>query len=71
MNRIGDIGFLIGVSLLFNLCYSLDFSTLAVLLPIYVEYDFMYLYYFSYVDTISFFFFVGVIGKSAQLGLHT
>jgi proton-translocating NADH-quinone oxidoreductase chain L len=71
MNRIGDIGFLIGMSLLFNLCYSLDFSTLVVLLPIYVEYNFMYLDYFSYLDSLSFFFFIGVVGKSAQIGLHT
>lgn len=50
MNRIGDIGFLIGSACLFNLCSSLDFTILTVLLPVYAEFNFFYLRQFNYID---------------------
>jgi NADH:ubiquinone oxidoreductase subunit 5 (subunit L)/multisubunit Na+/H+ antiporter MnhA subunit len=70
MNRVGDIGFLIGVSLIFSCCYTLDFSVLEVLLPVMQEMNFVY-YNISVLDLVCFFFYIGVMGKSAQLGLHT
>ncbi len=75
MNRIGDVGFLIGASITFALFKTLDFSVLNNMAgqvmeqcPYWITFENFHIYY---VDAICFFFLVGVIGKSAQLGLHT
>ena len=75
MNRVGDLGFLFGVCVLFTVCKTVDFSALAVLAPLIAEgapvfttKAFGVIYYF---DAICFAFFIGVVGKSAQVGLHT
>ena len=64
INKIGDVGLLLGIILIWVEIGSLDYNTI-----------------FSYVsfinneeinlDLISFFLLIGVIGKSAQVGLHT
>lgn len=75
MNRIGDIGFLIGVVLTFTLFKTLDFSVLSVLVSeMALEQPYWTLFagfHVLYLDAICFFFLIGVVGKSAQLGLHT
>ena len=75
MNRIGDLGFLLGACSLLVVCQTLDFSALLVIAPFYAESAPIFfkstiitIYYF---DLICFAFFVGVVGKSAQIGLHT
>lgn len=64
MNRIGDLGFLLGVFLIFAVFGSLEFSRVfpqvAVLAP-----------NNSIVTLITLFLFVGAIGKSAQIPLFT
>lgn len=72
INRIGDIGFLLGAVLVFAVYNTLDFTVLQVL----ASADFNSIYFMKdsalyYQDVICFFFLIGVIGKSAQLGLHT
>ena len=72
MNRIGDIGFLLGAVLVFVVYNTLDFTVLQLLAsPELNTVYFMQESAIYYTDVICFFFLVGVVGKSAQLGLHT
>lgn len=66
MNRIGDIGYLIGVSLLYSSYFSLDFSILYTVLGVDPMGSDVFIF-----DAVCFFFLLGVIAKSAQVGLHT
>jgi NADH-ubiquinone oxidoreductase chain 5 len=72
MNRIGDFSLIIGIIIIFIYYKSVDYATVAALIP------------FLKMDTINFlnlnmhlltvigiFLFIGAVGKSAQLGLHT
>lgn len=78
LNRVGDVGFIIAVSLLFEITHSVDLTVLPLIISI-IPCD-QNILIFSFgafnvayhaVDLISFFLLIGVIGKSAQLGLHT
>jgi NADH:ubiquinone oxidoreductase subunit 5 (subunit L)/multisubunit Na+/H+ antiporter MnhA subunit len=72
MNRIGDIGIALGVSLIFFEFKTLDFN---VIFPVAHLFSDDYYYFFnSYIHLltlVSFLFLLGAIGKSAQFGLHT
>jgi len=72
VNRIGDFGFLCGVCLIFYLFRTLDFSTVFLLVPFFFENSFsIFGVNFFCLDLICFFLFLGSMGKSAQMGLHT
>jgi NADH:ubiquinone oxidoreductase subunit 5 (subunit L)/multisubunit Na+/H+ antiporter MnhA subunit len=72
VNRVGDFGLIIGLSLMYALFKSLNY---------YVVFPLGFLYSldtlnilnceFNYLSLICFFIFVGAVGKSAQIGLHT
>lgn len=78
MNRVGDVGFLVGIVVLFDIVHSVDISVLPVLFSV-VPHDMVislnvfgfYMVKVLTVDVICFFLFIGIIGKSAQIGLHT
>jgi NADH-quinone oxidoreductase subunit L len=73
VNRFGDFGIYFSLLLMFFFCKSFDFSiifNLAHLLAFSGNIDFLGVS-FNKIDTICFFLFLGAIGKSAQLGLHT
>ena len=72
MNRIGDFGYLCGLLLVYYFFRSVDFSVVFLLAPFFTETFFSFFYCdISCLDVICFFLFVGSIGKSAQMGLHT
>ena len=72
MNRIGDFGLLVGILLIFYYFRSVDFSTIFVLIPYFVGIYIKILNHkINLLFFISIFLFLGSIGKSAQLGLHT
>jgi len=72
VNRIGDFGYICGVALIFYFFRTVDFSVVFVLAPFFSKVTFMFLGQELFVlDTICFFLFLGSMGKSAQLGLHT
>jgi len=72
MNRIGDFGFICGVLFIFYLFRTVDFSIIFVLVPFFIDMKiYIYPFYFSFLDVICFFLFIGSMGKSAQIGLHT
>jgi len=72
MNRIGDFGLLIGILLLFFYFRSVDFAVVFVLAPYFNLIECFFLgHSLKILSVISFFLFVGSVGKSAQIGLHT
>jgi NADH:ubiquinone oxidoreductase subunit 5 (subunit L)/multisubunit Na+/H+ antiporter MnhA subunit len=72
LNRIGDFGFICGLVLIFNFFRSVDFATVFILTPFFSDIYFIFFSFeFSCLDTICFFLFLGSMGKSAQIGLHT
>jgi len=62
VNRIGDTAFAIAIFLIFKATGSVDFSTVFLLVN---KLDSIQ------INTICFFLFIGAMGKSAQIGLHT
>jgi NADH-ubiquinone oxidoreductase chain 5 len=72
MNRIGDFSLLIGMMLIFINYKALDYATVAVLTPFFKEKMVNFLTFDIHLLTfVGIFLFIGAVGKSAQLGLHT
>jgi len=69
VNRIGDFGLLFGIFLIFINFKTLEYSNLNLLVSYLISNEL--LFNLTFIDFICFFLFVGAIGKSAQLGLHT
>ena len=72
MNRIGDFGIFIGILLVFLMCNSIEFSVVFNLIPFFKDKTILIFYYsYNLLSVIAIFLFIGVVGKSAQIGLHT
>nr|WCH58032.1 NADH dehydrogenase subunit 5 [Hypnea brasiliensis] len=72
VNRIGDFGLSLGVFCIFWIFQSLDYSILFSIIPFFDSQYFRFMGLECHgLSLIGFFLFVGAIGKSAQLGLHT
>jgi NADH:ubiquinone oxidoreductase subunit 5 (subunit L)/multisubunit Na+/H+ antiporter MnhA subunit len=73
VNRVGDLGLVLGLCAIFLTFKSLDYAVVFGLSPCAISNQFSFLW-FNNVDRLTFitlFLFIGVLGKSAQLGLHT
>lgn len=72
VNRVGDFGLALGIFMIYITFHSVEYSTVFALSSVFKN-DTIYLFGFSVslLTTISILLFVGAIGKSAQLGLHT
>ncbi len=70
MNRIGDFGLCLGIIAIFFLCNSLDFAIVFATIGYFKNSQFMLLN-INYITFISILLFIGAVGKSAQIGLHT
>jgi NADH-quinone oxidoreductase subunit L len=64
VNRIGDVGFLVAMFLLFTTFGTLDF------VPVFAEAETALVYAGGLVTAITLFFFLGAVGKSAQIPLY-
>ena len=72
VNRVGDFGFLIGLAILFFYTSSLDFDTIFSMNQQLSSNSFsIFDIDFNVLNTACFFLFMGAMGKSAQLFLHT
>ena len=72
LNRIGDFGLVIGILIIFVEYKAVDYATVFALTPILTNKVFSFLSFdFDLISIICFFLFIGAVGKSAQLGLHT
>lgn len=71
VNRIGDIGVVLAVLVIYDVFRSLDYSVIFSLVPYFSNYSYSFLNFsINLLDLISILIFVGVAGKSAQIGLH-
>ncbi len=72
MNRIGDFSLLMGIFLIFVNYKSIDYASVAVLTPFFKDKVINFLNFdINLLTAIGVFLFLGAVGKSAQLGLHT
>jgi NADH:ubiquinone oxidoreductase subunit 5 (subunit L)/multisubunit Na+/H+ antiporter MnhA subunit len=72
MNRIGDFGLFLGILITFFIFRSLEFSIVFTLVPLISYQNFLFFNYkFKILYLVTLLFFVGSVGKSAQIGLHT
>nr|YP_011003675.1 NADH dehydrogenase subunit 5 [Gracilaria eucheumatoides]WPS66077.1 NADH dehydrogenase subunit 5 [Gracilaria eucheumatoides] len=72
VNRIGDFGLSLGILTTFYIFKSADYFTIFSLSPLFVDYSLNFGgIHISGITLIGIFLFIGAIGKSAQLGLHT
>src|SRR5210317_1997033 len=72
LNRIGDFGLVIGILIIFVEFRAVDYATVFAVTPILTNKVFSFLSFnFDLISIICFFLFIGAVGKSAQLGLHT
>ena len=72
INRIGDFGLVLGILFVFVTFKSVDYATVFSMVPIIDNTTVNFLSVkFQTLTVVGFFLFIGAIGKSAQLGLHT
>ena len=72
LNRIGDFGLVLGILIIFVEYKAVDYATIFALTPVFLRKSFSFLgFNFDLISIICFFLFIGAVGKSAQLGLHT
>jgi NADH-ubiquinone oxidoreductase chain 5 len=72
INRVGDFGFFLGILSTFFIFKTLDFYNVFLLVP-YLKYQNLLFLGFccNSLNVIASLFFIGAVGKSAQVGLHT
>ena len=68
LNRIGDFSLVMGILFIFVNFKAVDYSTVAVLAPFFANNTIISI---NLLNIIGLFLFIGAMGKSAQLGLHT
>jgi len=72
VNRVGDFGFALGIFAIFYVFKTLDFDAVFSAAPHYVGKTFLFAgQEVDALTTICLLLFVGAMGKSAQIGLHT
>ena len=72
VNRIGDFGLLLGILLCFLHFKSVEYSPIFALAPYFCNQKLcLFTFECDILSVIGLLFFVGAVGKSAQLGLHT
>jgi NADH-ubiquinone oxidoreductase chain 5 len=71
VNRIGDFGLALGIFSIYTAFDSLDYSVVFASAPALTNIKFFFFFNFDSLNLIGLLLFVGAVGKSAQLGLHT
>src|SRR6266567_4727392 len=72
VNRIGDFGFALGVFGVYYVFGTLDFDRVFMAAPMFVGKSFVFAGYpLDILNTLCILLFIGAMGKSAQIGLHT
>nr|YP_004062233.1 NADH dehydrogenase subunit 5 [Plocamiocolax pulvinata]ADR03249.1 NADH dehydrogenase subunit 5 [Plocamiocolax pulvinata] len=72
INRVGDFGLILGILLIFYVFKSCDYLIIFPLIPFTINHYLLFLNVKIHILTlIGIFLFIGAVGKSAQLGLHT
>ena len=72
VNRVGDFGFALGIFLIFYLLGTVNYSEVFELIPTIIEKNIIFLgIEINAIDLICLLLFIGAMGKSAQILLHT
>jgi len=73
VNRIGDFGLALGLFLVFATFKTIDYDLLQITTTYFSQTYLTFIGTFSIetISLISFLLFIGAVGKSAQIGLHT
>jgi NADH-ubiquinone oxidoreductase chain 5 len=72
VNKIGDFGLLLGIVMIFSIFNSFDYHIIFSLIPEMMGEKFIFFgLEIDKITLITLFIFIGAIGKSAQIGLHT
>ncbi len=72
VNRVGDFGYAIGIAGIFFVFGSISFDTIFEQVDTFKDHQITFLSIdFPTLDLLCFLLFIGAMGKSAQLGLHT
>jgi NADH-quinone oxidoreductase subunit L len=72
VNRVGDFGFALGIFGIYSVFHTLDFSAVFAAAPSFVGKSFIFAgHSVGILNTLCLLLFVGAMGKSAQIGLHT
>jgi NADH-ubiquinone oxidoreductase chain 5 len=72
VNRIGDFGLSLGIAMIFFVFQTFDFSIIFTLVPFIINEKFIFLgFNIDKITLIALLLFIGAVGKSAQIGLHT
>ena len=72
VNRVGDFGYALGIAGVFYIFGSIEFSVIFDNAENFKDHTIHFIgLSFSTIDLLCFLLFIGAMGKSAQLGLHT
>lgn len=72
VNRLSDFALTLGMACIFSLFKSFDFAIIFALTPLFINETFFFFgFTCNYISVISCLLFIGAMGKSAQIGLHT
>ena len=72
VNRVGDFGYAIGIAGIFFIFGSISFDNIFEQVDLFKNHNIVFLSItFNTIDLLCFLLFIGAMGKSAQLGLHT
>ena len=72
VNRVGDVGLALGIAAIYLTFNTVDIAEVLSKLNIAITLNFTFFEYtFNRLEVIGFLLFIGAMGKSAQLGLHT
>ena len=72
VNRVGDFGYAIGIAGIFYIFGTINFDSIFSQVDQFSEHQIQFLSFsFPTLDFLCFLLFIGAMGKSAQLGLHT
>jgi NADH:ubiquinone oxidoreductase subunit 5 (subunit L)/multisubunit Na+/H+ antiporter MnhA subunit len=72
INRIGDFGLALAIFAIYTLCHSLDYAVVFGIIANFAESTISFgNLSFNCLDLIGLCLFIGAVGKSAQIGLHT
>ena len=72
INRIGDFGLALGIFMIYIFFQSMEYSSVFAMVPFFAEQQVCFLSLnFNLLNVVGVLLFIGAMGKSAQLGLHT
>ena len=72
VNRVGDLGLILGIAAIYFITGSLDYDVVFKSIPSILNFNItVFNYTVPCIEIICFLLFIGAMGKSAQIGLHT